>query len=638
MGTILSELRRRNVFRVAAAYLVVGWIVLQVVSVVGDAARLPDWTDSFALVVLLTAFPVILFIAWAFELTPEGLKRTVDVAPEDSISHKTGRLFDFVIVAALVVVAGLIGWQLLASKTGTPDMPQIAGTDSALDSSMVQPAAASAAPANATMAGVEPDAKSIAVLPFLAFSNDEEDGYFADGLTEEILNSLAYLPDLLVTSRTSAFQFRGEDLPSVPEIAAQLGVAHILEGSVRRSNDQVRVTVQLIRASDDAHLWSQTYDRSLDNVFAIQEDIAENVARVLEVVLDDTARERMADTGTRNVEAYVAFQRGWNIWTELHEIDEQHRLDEASVHFAEATRLDPGYSDAFLLQSDTFAHVMTDLVEAPDFDEVAFEAAHAEHRRLLDLAERASRDPVRRATARVNRLLFSENWTGAAQDLATAMDPQSCAADNYLNTLAEFLQPSDQIVEYYRSQVRCDPLNATAWGALYSAAAQMGYFDEAESALLRREDLRGDDNQSLTFFEIERLIAAGDTDAAETLFNEMQVPGPNRAYLELRFASMRGDSEAAATAADTLLSIPDLPLRFQVLIHALVGNRDEANALVAQVDERPLSPIQLRQIINICSCGAPFDLEAAPNFAARITEAGFPWPPEPDYGFALMQE
>ena len=637
MRSIVRELRPRNIFRIAVAYTVVGWLVLQVVGAVETAAGLPSWTDGMALVILITGFPVILFIAWAFELTPEGLKKTDAVDPEQSITHKTGRVFDFAIVGALVLVAGLIGWQQVS---GPGDAPQLAEQSNSVDNSNAIEVAETVAPDVVANGGLEssvsePPAKSVAVIPFLALSSDEEDGYFADGLTEEILNSLAYVPELLVTSRTSAFQFRGPDIPSVPEIASQLGVAHILEGSVRRSGDQVRVTAQLIRASDDAHLWSQTYDRTLDDVFAIQEDVAENVARVLEVVLDDTARARMNRSGARNVEAFVAFQQGWDIWAQMHAIDEEDRLNEARPYFEEATRLDPNFSEAYLLQSDEYSHVMTSLAAATEFDRVAFDDAHAEHSRLLELAENSSRDPIRRAIAQANRILFSDDWTGAIQILERAMDPESCAADNYLNTLAEYLAPSQDILEYYRAQARCDPLNSTTWRVLSNAALRVGQFDAGLEAQLRSSELRDNDSGFLVFLESERALSEGRVDDAERIVNEPGIDPFARAFLVLRIASLRGDAETARAMADQLLDVQGIPPRFQALIHAMAGDREAANAVAAQVDERPLSAVRLREVINICSCGAFFDLEYAPNFAARLEEAGFPWPPEPDYGFAL---
>ncbi len=205
-----------------------------------------------------------------------------------------------------------------------------------------------------------PAAKSVAVLPFVALSSGEDDGYFADGLSEEIINALTTLPDLLVTARTSAFYFKGKDTP-IPEIARTLGVAHVVEGSVRRSGDKARISAQLIRASDNFHLWSQTYDRNLDDVFAAQTDIAENVARALEIYLDENDRKAMQHAGVGDVDAYIAYQKGYAAYDDAHDTAPQiETLMKANAYFEDAIARVPDFADAFLLHSDLYSHVLRD--------------------------------------------------------------------------------------------------------------------------------------------------------------------------------------------------------------------------------------------------------------------------------------
>lgn len=264
---LFKELQRRNVFRVAIGYVVSGWLLAQVADLVLENIGAPDWVMQTILLVLALGFPVVLFLSWAYEVTPEGIKRESEVDRIQSTTQVTGRKLDRAITGLLVIALAYFAYDkfvlsgdreaALVEATMQSATEQAASTDLSTESS-----------------------KSVAVLPFAALSSGEDDGYFADGLTEEILNSLAALPELLVTARTSSFHFKDLNLP-VPEIAATLGVDNVVEGSVRRSGNQLRITAQLIRAADGFHLWSQTYDRTMDDVFAVQEDIATSIAETL---------------------------------------------------------------------------------------------------------------------------------------------------------------------------------------------------------------------------------------------------------------------------------------------------------------------------------------------------------------------
>jgi len=276
MSSLFSELKRRNVVRVGIAYIVLGWVALQVGDILFDMFETPAWVGKTLAALLLLGFPFACLFAWAFEMTPEGVKKTAEVDRSMSITHSTGRKLDFVIIGALVVALGYFVWE--RQDMGEPSV------EVALD-------------------------KSIAVLPFVNLSSDEEQEWFADGLTEEILNSLARTPDLLVASRTSSFQYKGQTA-DVSAIAAALGVAHILEGSVRRGGDRLRVTAQLIRASDGFHLWSETFDREPKDVIEIQENVAIEIANALKTAMDPEALQQMVSAGTASVAAYEAYLEG----------------------------------------------------------------------------------------------------------------------------------------------------------------------------------------------------------------------------------------------------------------------------------------------------------------------------------------
>ncbi|HXI86314.1 MAG TPA: hypothetical protein VNH64_02565, partial [Parvularculaceae bacterium] len=256
----IDELKRRNVFRVAGVYAVVGWVLIQVVVAIKAPLHLPDWTDTFFVVLVLTGFPVALVLAWAFELTPEGMKLTRNVAEDESIAAKTGRKLDYAILGGLALVAIMIVADRFLPKTEMPATTPSVGTEND--------------------AGAAPTETSIAVLPFVDMSASGDEGYFSDGISEEILNVLAQMPGLKVAGRTSSFSFKGKN-DDLTTIGKALGVANILEGSVRKQGERVRITAQLIKASDGFHLWSQTYDRNLTDIFAVQDEISAAIADAL---------------------------------------------------------------------------------------------------------------------------------------------------------------------------------------------------------------------------------------------------------------------------------------------------------------------------------------------------------------------
>lgn len=278
--SFIEELKRRNVFRTAIAYAVTAWFLIEIAATTFPMFRFPDWTATFVTVLLIIGFPIALIIAWAFEITPEGLKKEVDVDRSLSIRHETGRKLDFVIIAVLAVA-------LVLSTYGK--------FDAAPDST---PTGDSANEPVATEVQ-----RSIAVLPFVNMSSDPEQEYFSDGLSEEILNLLANLPDLKVIGRTSSFAFKGknEDLRA---IGNALGVKTVLEGSVRKSGDRVRITAQLIDVADGTHIWSETYDRTMDDIFVVQDNVAAAIIDALQMHVRTTVtRGRPTDIP----EAYFMF-------------------------------------------------------------------------------------------------------------------------------------------------------------------------------------------------------------------------------------------------------------------------------------------------------------------------------------------
>ena len=315
MSNLFKELKRRNVVRVGIAYIVLGWVTLQVGDVLFDMFETPAWVGKTFAGLLLLGFPFACLFAWAFEMTSEGVKRTAEVDQSESITHSTGKKLNFVIIAALVVALGYFIWE----RQGLVE--QDVEAEAMLD-------------------------KSIAVLPFVNMSSDKEQEWFADGLTEEILNSLARTPDLLVASRTSSFQYKGQN-QDISAIAASLGVAHILEGSVRRGGDRLRVTAQLIRASDGFHLWSETFDREPKDVIAIQENVAIEIANALKTAMDPEALQQMVSAGTASVAAYEAYLEALVLEARVGESGAVEGWDNAVAAHERAVSIDDSFALAY---------------------------------------------------------------------------------------------------------------------------------------------------------------------------------------------------------------------------------------------------------------------------------------------------
>jgi len=330
--SLFEELKRRNVFRVAIAYAILAWLVAQVAELFLEAFSAPDWVLKTILLLLVLGFPFAVFFAWAFELTPEGLKRESEVDRTRSITTQTGRKLDRAIIVILALGLGYFAWDKF--HTG----PQPAGP--AQETTATGEAASPGAPAKPAL----PTDRSIAVLPFENRSGREEDEYFTSGIHDDLLTQLAQISSLRVISRTSVEQFRDSKL-SIHDIAKTLNVATVMEGGVQRSGDQVRINLQLIDAATDTHLWAQTFDRELtaNNVFAIQSEIASAVTQAMRATLTPDEQQRIQSVPTENMAALEAYFKG------RAEMDQRTvpSIESARMRFEEARRLDPGFALAW---------------------------------------------------------------------------------------------------------------------------------------------------------------------------------------------------------------------------------------------------------------------------------------------------
>ena len=325
-----GELKRRNVYKVAIAYAVVAWVLIQIATQVFPFFEIPNWTVRLVVLLLIIGFPVALMLAWAFELTPEGIKRTKEVAPNESIRHRTGRKVFAITMMLSVVAAGLLVFRF----------------------SRHEPGAGKAASSTVAEAPSIPE-KSIAVLPFENLSSEKENAYFADGIQDEILARLSKIADLKVISRTSTQHYKAAP-ENLPEIAQQLGVAYILEGSVQKSGDSVRVNVQLIRAADDSHLWGDIFDRKLTDIFSVESEVAKAIADRLRAKLTGQEQEVITLKPTSNPEAYDAYLRGLAYTLKTGGVTPAKSLG-AQKYLRQAVRLDPKFALSWALLSNVDA-------------------------------------------------------------------------------------------------------------------------------------------------------------------------------------------------------------------------------------------------------------------------------------------
>jgi TolB-like protein/tetratricopeptide (TPR) repeat protein len=319
IDNFFAELKRRNVYKVAIAYAVVAWLLIQAASIFLPAFNAPQWAMQIVILILVVGFPIALVFSWAFEITPQGIKLESEIEPNKSIARRTGRKIVALTIVLAVIATGLLIFQFLRARSTSPPAATISN-------------------------------KSIAVLPFDNLSGDPQNAYFSEGVQDEILTRLAKIAELKVISRTSTQRFKSAP-NDLRQIAQQLGVANILEGSVQKANDQVRVNVQLINALTDAHLWADTYDRKLTDIFAVETEIAKTVADVLQAKLTGSEQHVVAARPTANTEAHQLYLKGRFFWNKR----TGHDLKKSIDYFEQAIAADPNYALAYAGVADAYA-------------------------------------------------------------------------------------------------------------------------------------------------------------------------------------------------------------------------------------------------------------------------------------------
>jgi len=477
--SLFNELKRRNVFKVGIAYVVVAWLVAQVFQLVFESFGTPDWAIKTILVLLATGFPFALFFAWAFEMTPEGIKREHEIDRSQSITAQTGKKLNFMITTVMVLALGYFAYDKFFLSSLRETAAVKSAVEEATSSALTDQSASAETPVETS--------KSIAVLPFVNMSSDAEQEYFSDGISEEILNSLAKVKELKVAGRTSSFAFKGQN-QDLRSIGDALGVSHILEGSVRKAGDQVRITAQLIKVDDGFHIWSETYDRELTDIFAIQDEIATAILQALKAALLDGATPIVSTTRTDSqaYDLYLLAKQRMYERTLL-------TLQSAAELLDKAIAIDPEYAPAYAQRG-----IVALLLSETSYGDIPNDQSRVQARLYLDKAILQNEN---QAEAWAGLGLYyngppSEPDKGIpALEKALSINPNLINASNWLtlnywsvNRVTESMALLDEMVER-------DPLYKPAFGNRTLQLALMGRGDEARAYLDEIEPfLPGDPN------------------------------------------------------------------------------------------------------------------------------------------------
>jgi TolB-like protein/Tfp pilus assembly protein PilF len=514
LGSFFAELKRRNVYKVAVGYAVVGWLLIQVATQVFPFFEIPNWAVRLAVLLIVIGFPIALVIAWAFELTPGGIKRTEE-ADRVYPGRSRGRAWIYVVISAGLLSAGLffLGRYTAPNENKVGNVP----------------------------------AKSIAVLPFENLSRDPDNAYFAEGIQDEILTRLAKVADLKVISRTSTQRYKSSP-DDLPEIAKQLGVAHILEGSVQKSQDQVRVNVKLINAATNAHLWGDSFDRKLNDIFAVESEIAETVADKLQAQLTGAEKRAISAQPTQNTEAYQLYLKGRYFWNKRTGPDLQKAID----YFKQAIDKDPSYALAYVGLGDSYI-LLSGFGAARPQD--SFPLAEAAAKKALEIDDNlAEAHTTLGFILCVHHLNFADSIREFER--AIALNPNYATAhhwfgDGPLLAVGQF----DRAIAEGKRAVELDPLSVIITADLGADFLVARRYDEA----------------------IEQFHKAIDLD-------------PRFYYAHWNLAQaleMKGDLRGALTEYKKAVELDDDPFVLALLgqAYAKLGQRDEALKILAQLPQ-----------------------------------------------------
>jgi serine/threonine-protein kinase len=539
-GNFFGELKRRNVYKVAVAYAIVGWLLVQIATQVFPFLEIPTWVVRLVILLVAVGFPIALVIAWAFELTPEGIKRTEDVDLAASARQPRKHVWIFVAIVGAALSVGLF---FIGRYTGRN-----------------------------TATASELPAKSIAVLPFDNLSRDPDNAYFAEGVQDEILTRLAKVADLKVISRTSTQRFKSA--PSdLRDIAKQLGVMHIVEGSVQKANDQVRVNVQLINALTDAHLWADTYDRKLNDIFAVESEIAKTIVDTLQAKLTGAEKQMMAAQPTNDTAAYELYHKGRSLW----ERRSGDNIPKAIAFYEQAIARDPNYALAYAGLAN--AYILLPFYTGADRRDASVKAKDAALKALrLDsnLAE------AHLALGKV--LFFSEiDLPGAMREYKRAIElkPNDATAHHWFgNDILAAIGRFEEAIAEGKRAVELDPLSPVINADLGATFYYARRYDDSARQL--RKTLEIDPTFFYAHYNLGIVLqVTGDLSGAIAEYEKAKQLSDNTLVSTLcaQAKAQAGDKDAALRMLSDLDKISqhrEVVGYLRALLYLSLNNKDEA--------------------------------------------------------------
>jgi TolB-like protein/Flp pilus assembly protein TadD len=536
-SNFFAELKRRNVYKVAVAYAVVAWLLMQIASQIFPFFEIPNWAVRLVVLLLIIGFPIALIIAWAFEATPEGIKRTE--AADAAGQRSRGAAWIYIVLIGAALSVGLFFIGRYTARNVTPRQSEAATASNAQ--------------------------KSIAVLPLLNESGDPNDEYFSDGLSEELIAALGQIKDVKVIGRSSSFRFR--DTKEEPKtVGEKLGVSTLLEGTVRKQGDRVRIVAELVNAADGIQLWTRTFDRELKDIFAVQEEIARAVAESLKVTLLG-AQDRPGQRGApSNVEAHNAYLQG-HFHFQRRNLEDYRK---AVSYFDQAIRLDSDYALAYAERSEAW----TFIGDLTGQHEPAWSKARSDAEKAVAIAP-----TLAEARAALGWVRFFVDWkfTEGLSELKRAkeLSPSNPTANDLLARVILYLGRLDEAERQARQAVELDPLSVIAQGNLARVLLFAGKLDEADAAARKAAELQPASASSHRW----QVVAAVLRGNRETALREAQLE-PDEGYRRFELAlaqQIQGDRQAAdAALADLIANGRDL-LAYQIAeVYAVRGETDKA--------------------------------------------------------------
>ncbi|MBS0381356.1 MAG: hypothetical protein JSR56_02895 [Proteobacteria bacterium] len=615
-----EELKRRHVWRVAVAYAIAGWLIVQIATQVFPFFNIPNWGVRLVVILIAIGFPVALAWAWIYELTPEGIRRTAPAdSPEARAEHATrsiGRKLNTVIIAVLVLAVALMGWRLLVLRRApAPVVANAAATStptvSASATAQTSAAPAAVPPLPASTAAI-PE-KSVAVLPF-ANEGEQSQQFFSDGLSEDLITALSQFAGLKVISRNSAFQFR-DSKDSSARIGTLLGVAHLLEGSVQREADEVRITATLVNASDGTVVWTQRYDKPYKDLFALQDAITDSVAAALKAKLL-TAPGAVVQSDRPpggSIKAYTAYQQGIAYLA----LDTEAGDHQAIAAFDQAIRLDPKYAAAYARLSGGWASLAITFLTDP----AKIAQAQAAARKAAATALQLDPDSALAHAARGNLLLQMDmDWSGAEAEYRRALQlaPHDAAVQSGLAFALATLGQNQRALDLTRQALASDPRHAGWYLSQGVYLAALGQLDEAQKAMDTAIALQPG---AVVFHEQLAVVAILQGDAKAALAAAQQETGPTWREAALALALQIGPDRAAADAALAKL-IKDMSTAGPYQIAEVYALRRDPDAMFHWLDRAWASRDPgIAELLN-----DPFILryQHDPRFAAFCKKVGLP--------------